>query len=294
MSGPSATANPMSAKIAVNSSVTWLIGWTRPTSVGGSRTGSVTSTLSILSRAARARSLSTARRAAMAAATRSFTALICAPLTLRSSGVIVPSVFSSSETAPFLPSAPTRTASSAASSVAAATAPMMSFSNCSRPDIDPSSSGCLWRPGLEKVKPCRARSARSVATASEERDCGASGRQRGFGLTHDRFERRRLADGEVGQHLAIDHDPGLAEAADKSAVGQAERAHRRVEALDPQRPERALPPLAVAIGVLVGALYRLLGDADRVLAPAVEALGGLEDLLVLGVRGHAPFDAGHG
>ena len=30
MSGPSATAKPMSAKIAVISSVTWLIGWIRP------------------------------------------------------------------------------------------------------------------------------------------------------------------------------------------------------------------------------------------------------------------------
>src|SRR5437899_4068499 len=152
----------------------------------------------------------------------------------------------------------------------------------------------LWRPGLEKVKPCRARSARSVATASEERDCGASGGQRGFGLTHDRFERRRLADGEVGQHLAIDHDPGLAEAADKSAVGQAERAHRRVEPLDPQRAERALLSLAVAIGVLLRALDRLLGDPDGVLATAVIALCRLEDLLVLGVGGDAPLDARHG
>src|SRR5262245_13006665 len=43
MSGPSATANPMSAKIAVSSSITWLIGCTRPLSAGVSRTGSVTS-----------------------------------------------------------------------------------------------------------------------------------------------------------------------------------------------------------------------------------------------------------
>src|SRR6516165_4224803 len=52
MSGPSATANPISAKIAVSSSMTWVIGWTRPISAGASRTGSVTSTLSVLSRAA--------------------------------------------------------------------------------------------------------------------------------------------------------------------------------------------------------------------------------------------------
>ena len=39
MSGPSATAKPMSAKIAVSSSITWLIGWMRPASAGASRTG---------------------------------------------------------------------------------------------------------------------------------------------------------------------------------------------------------------------------------------------------------------
>ena len=45
--------------------------------------------------------------------------LISGPLDLRSSGVIVPSVRSSAETEPLLPSAATRTASSAASSEAA-------------------------------------------------------------------------------------------------------------------------------------------------------------------------------
>jgi hypothetical protein len=55
MSGPSATAKPISAKIAVNSSITCVIGWTRPISAGVSRTGSVTSTLSVLSRASSAR-----------------------------------------------------------------------------------------------------------------------------------------------------------------------------------------------------------------------------------------------
>ena len=119
-------------------------------------------------------------------------------------------------------------------------------------------------------------------------------RQRGLGLLDDRLERRRLVDREIGQHLAVDRDPGLGEPVDKPAVGEAERTHRGVEALDPQRAEGALAPLAVAEGVLVGLLHRLLGDADGVLAPAVEALGGLEDFLVLGVGRDAPFDAGHG
>ena len=57
MSGPSAMAKPMSAKIAVSSSITWVIGCTRPISAGVSRTGSVTSTLSVLSRACERRVL---------------------------------------------------------------------------------------------------------------------------------------------------------------------------------------------------------------------------------------------
>src|SRR5262249_42858570 len=97
----------------------------------------------------------------------------------------------------------------------------------------------------------------------------ASGRQRGLGLLADHLECARLADREIGQQLAVDRDPGFAEAGDKSAVGQPEAAHRGVEALDPQGAERALAPLAVAERILVCLLDRLLGDADRVLAPAV-------------------------
>src|SRR5580693_3158630 len=118
-------------------------------------------------------------------------------------------------------------------------------------------------------------------------------RQRRLCLADDRLEGRRLVDGEVGQNLAVDHDAGLVEARDEAAVIEPERAHRRIEALDPQRPEGALLPLAVAEGVLVCLLDRLLGDADRILAPAVIALGGLEDLLVLGMGGDAAFDACH-
>ena len=57
----------MSAKIAVSSSITWLIGWMRPVSAGASRTGRVTSTVSVVSRASSAASFSAARRAASAA-----------------------------------------------------------------------------------------------------------------------------------------------------------------------------------------------------------------------------------
>src|SRR5690606_13335851 len=82
--------------------------------------------------------------------------------------------------------------------------------------------------------------------APQASGCG----QRSLGFLDDRLEALRLADGDVRQNLAVDLDPGLAEAVDKSAVGQAVLAHRGVEALDPQGAERALLVLAVAIGVL--------------------------------------------
>src|SRR5581483_743904 len=240
MSGPSATAKPMAAKIAVSSSVTCVIGCTRPSSAGASRTGRVTSTVSVLSRASSAAVFSASRRAAMAVVMRSLSPLIAGPCALRSSGVMPPSVLSSADTEPLLPSAATRTASSAVSSAAAAMALVSSLSSLPMSDIL----------------------------------AGALRRQRGLGLFHDRLERRRLADGEVGEHFAIDQYAGL-------------------EPLDPQRAEGALAPLAVTEGVLAGLLHRLLGDADRVLAAAVIALGGLENFLVLGVRGDTTFDAGH-
>src|SRR5262249_46382987 len=69
--------------------------------------------------------------------------------------------------------------------------------------------------------------------------------------------------------------------------------YRCIEPLDPQCAERPLAPLAVPVGVLVGFLNCLLGDTNRVLAAAEITLGGLENLLVLGVGGYTPFDAGH-
>src|SRR6266478_4967310 len=122
----------------------------------------------------------------------------------------------------------------------------------------------------------------------------ASSHQRGLGLVDNGLERRRLRDSEIRKHLSIDHDARLAEAGDKSTVGQPELAHRRVKPLNPQRPEGSLAAFAVAKRILIGLFDRLLGDPYGVLASAIIALGGFEDLLVLGMSGDAPFDAGHG
>ena len=113
--------------------------------------------------------------------------------------------------------------------------------------------------------------------------------QRRFGLFHDRLKSGRLADGEIGQHLAIDGQPGLRQSGNEPAVVQSERPHCRVQALDPERAESALAPFAVAEGVLVRLLDRLLGDTDRILATAIVALGGFQDFLVFGVRRDATF-----
>ena len=106
-------------------------------------------------------------RAAIAAVTRSFRPLIAGPLVLRSSGVIAPSVFSSAETEPFLPSAATRTASSAASSPAAAIAVQdFAVAAASMSDMRSTADGHVLAvtPGTRSsARMTRARDARSQA-----------------------------------------------------------------------------------------------------------------------------------
>src|SRR6202008_1788949 len=92
------------------------------------------------------------------------------------------------------------------------------------------------------IRPGGGRPALFAARAEGE----ALGGERRLGLLGDRLERRRLVDREIRQHLAVDHDARLGEAVDKSAVGQAERAHRGVQPLDPECTEGALLALAVA------------------------------------------------
>jgi hypothetical protein len=105
--------------------------------------------------------------------------------------------------------------------------------------------------------------------------------ERLLGLGDQRSECLRLVDRHVGQHLAVDLDAGLVQAVDQAAIGQAVLAGGGVDALDPERAEIALADLAVAIGVLQRLLDRLLGDADGVLAAAVETLGGFRTFLCL-------------
>ena len=118
MRGPSATEKPSSAKIAVISSLTWLTGCRLPWRCG--RDGRVTSSHSSRRRASSAASASPAFLAASAELSSSFRAFNAGPATWRSSGVILPSSRIFRLTSPFLPTAATRIASSAASSPAPA------------------------------------------------------------------------------------------------------------------------------------------------------------------------------
>ena len=69
MSGPSATEKPMSAKIAMISSITWLIGWMRPVSTPGKGDGQRHVERLALELRLKRRRLSAARRAASASVT---------------------------------------------------------------------------------------------------------------------------------------------------------------------------------------------------------------------------------
>src|SRR5436190_16728961 len=117
---------------------------------------------------------------------------------------------------------------------------------------------------------------------------------RGLRRLGGRAERDGVADGEVGEHLAIELDPGLRAPVHELIVREPVRARRRVDPRDPELPELALPHLPVAIGVDERVLDLLLRVAVvRALAAPV-ALGLLENLAALLVRGDGTLDAGHG
>src|SRR5690606_30953558 len=275
ISGPSAMEKPMSEKMAVISSQTWLTGWMRPAAVGGAGSGRVTSRRSAARRAASASAPSSPERASTAVAISVLRPLMAGPAVLRSSGGMLPSEASSAETDPFLPRAATRTASSAAASPAAA---MAASRSARRVSISWARSGMAAGPqrtGNEKAPRLPGTGGARLSLRPQKR-LGRLGRNplvRGlfelaeiaegrFGLGDERGEGRRLGDREIGQHLAVDCHLSLAEAVDKSSVGQAVVADGGVDALDPQGAEVALLVAAVAIGVLAGLLDGLLGDAD--------------------------------
>ena len=116
-------------------------------------------------------------------------------------------------------------------------------------------------------------------------------RKSGLGLGNQHAECVGLGDRQIAQHLAVDSNLSLAEAVDKSAIGQPMVTDGSVDALDPEGAEIALLDATIAVGVLASLFDGLLGDTDRRLAAALIALRSLQYLFMTGVSGNASFNA---
>src|SRR5207253_8828615 len=93
--------------------------------------------------------------------------------------------------------------------------------------------------------------------------------------------------------LAVDLDAGLAEPVHQAAVGQLVLSRGGVDPCDPEAPEVRLAAAAIAVGVLLGALDRLLRRLPQLGAPAKVALGELHDLVLALQARDVALDAGH-
>src|ERR671923_581835 len=115
---------------------------------------------------------------------------------------------------------------------------------------------------------------------------GGSGRRLSGGIGKS-AEGLGVADGDVGQDLAVEVDAGELEAVDERAVAHAVLPRGGVDADDPQAAEVALAIAPVAIGVGVGLHDRLLGALVVRVRLAAEALRPLERraTLLAGVDG---------
>ena len=102
-----------------------------------------------------------------------------------------------------------------------------------------------------------------------------------LGFGNDGLEGLGIVDGEVGEHLAVDFDAGLVEAAHQLRVREAFEAGGSVDALNPQCAEVALLVAAVAEGVGQTFLPSVLGNGPDILAGTVVTAGELEDSLTL-------------
>src|SRR5829696_3336378 len=94
-----------------------------------------------------------------------------------------------------------------------------------------------------------------------------SGRRGLPGLLGKSAERLGVAHGDVREHLAVDLDPGLAEAVDELGVAHSLTPGSGIDADDPELAHLPLADPAVAVGVLARAHELLVCEAvARVLA----------------------------
>src|SRR6185312_9616080 len=122
------------------------------------------------------------------------------------------------------------------------------------------------------------RSSLSLLKRKTGRYCGPPGRVRSVGLRsggrtlpgylHESAEPLGVRDGDLGQHLAVDLDLGLAQAVDQFRVAHALLARSSVDARDPETTESPLFVATVAVGVHARPLHLLFGEPiRRMLAP---------------------------
>src|SRR5690606_33864223 len=102
-----------------------------------------------------------------------------------------------------------------------------------------------------------------------------------------------VADGEVGDHLAVELDAGGAPARDEAAVAEAVDARGGLDAHDPEAPEVALA-VAPVVGLVPQRVRQgLVCDVVGAVAPA-GGPGGLGQHLAVTVAGlHAGANSGH-
>src|SRR5438552_13677020 len=87
-------------------------------------------------------------------------------------------------------------------------------------------------------------------------------------------------DRKIGKNLAVNLYAGLVKPVNKSAIGEAQFAGGRIDALDPQGAEIALLGAAVTVGILSGLFDGLHGNAENIFAAAEIALRLAHDFFV--------------
>ena len=114
-----------------------------------------------------------------------------------------------------------------------------------------------------------------------------------FGLSDQGLDSGFVGDSEVGEDFAVEIDAGGFEAFDKSAIGHAVSAGRRVDALDPQVAEGALADFAVTIVVEQGFPNGIFGVTEVFGTEAAVSLGFLNGALAALATGGCVSCSGH-
>ena len=129
-------------------------------------------------------------------------------------------------------------------------------------------------------------------------DCGFGGfggglLDEGFDLFDDGVESGGIADGQFGEHLAVQLDAGGDECGDEAVVVDAAGLEGGVEAGDPEGAKVAFVLAAVAIGIYAGFGDEFLGDAVDGTWSAAESGGTAKDAFAFAAMDGAAFYTRH-